>query len=243
MRFVHRLLIRLDILDAVLHRWLVRHSITLLRLSLGIVFLGFGVLKFFPGTSPAEGLAVTTAQKLTLGVVPAGATLLGVAILECAIGLALLTRRWLRGAVYLLGLELVGILSPLVLLPGRLFSGPHNAPTLEGQYVLKDVILVGAAMVVASTVRGGKLVPGARSAKPTGRGGAGGEPFDAHEKVELVLAELRGSRTARSICRQYAIEETDYRRWRRELLEGALAAMTSAEQPPDPGPPPRSDPG
>jgi uncharacterized membrane protein YkgB len=46
-----------------------------------------------------------------------------------------------------------------VLLPGRLFSGPHDAPTLEGRYVLKDIILVAAGMAIAAgTFRGGRLV-------------------------------------------------------------------------------------
>jgi putative oxidoreductase len=44
-----------------------------------------------------------------------------------------------------------------VLLTGRLFHGPHGAPTLEGQYVLKDLIIVGAALVMAATVSGGRL--------------------------------------------------------------------------------------
>jgi hypothetical protein len=62
-------------------------------------------------------------------------------------------------AVGLLAIEFVGILAPLVLLSGRLFSGPHDAPTLEGQYVLKDFILVAAGMVIAAgSFRGGRLV-------------------------------------------------------------------------------------
>ena len=47
----------------------------------------------------------------------------------------------------------MGILSPLVLLPGRLFSGPYHAPTLEGQYVLKDLVFLGAVMAIATTAR------------------------------------------------------------------------------------------
>ncbi len=59
----------------------------------------------------------------------------------------------------MLAAQLVGILSPLLIEPGRLFSGPHGAPTLEGQYVLKDLILVAAGMVIAAgTFRGGRLV-------------------------------------------------------------------------------------
>jgi hypothetical protein len=79
--------------------------------------------------------------------------------LECFIGISLLANRWMRLAVWLLAVQLVGVLAPIVLLTGRLFSGPHHAPTLEGQYVLKDIILVAAGMVIAAgTFRGGRLV-------------------------------------------------------------------------------------
>jgi uncharacterized membrane protein YkgB len=46
-------------------------------------------------------------------------------------------------------MAMVGILSPVLLFPDRLFAGPHFAPTLEGQYVLKDIVLLAAGMVVA----------------------------------------------------------------------------------------------
>jgi uncharacterized membrane protein YkgB len=52
----------------------------------------------------------------------------------------------LRTGLLVLGFSLVGILSPLVLFFGDLFPG---APTLEAQYVLKDVVLAAAGLVVA----------------------------------------------------------------------------------------------
>ena len=137
--------------------WLVRHSVTLLRVSLGLVFLGFGLLKFFPGVSPAEAIAERTMSMLTFGLVPGGAGLVMVALLECAIGLTFLTGRLLGLGVALLAVALVGILSPLVLLAGELFTGPYNAPNLEGQYVLKDLVLAAAGLVVAATLRGGHM--------------------------------------------------------------------------------------
>jgi putative oxidoreductase len=141
------------------HAALVRHGIAALRITVGAVFLGFGVLKYFPGVSPAEGLAAKTTELLTFGVVPWRAGLVAVATLECFIGICLLANRWMRLTAWLLAAELVGILAPVVLLTGRLFSGPHHAPTLEGQYVLKDIILVAAGMVIAAgTFRGGRLV-------------------------------------------------------------------------------------
>jgi uncharacterized membrane protein YkgB len=58
----------------------------------------------------------------------------------------------------------IGILSPIFLLPARLFAGPPHAPTLEGQYCLKDIILVAGALVVAAgSFRGGRLI---RSPRP-----------------------------------------------------------------------------
>jgi putative oxidoreductase len=145
--------------EETLHGVLVLHSIKALRITVGAVFLGFGVLKFFPGVSPAQDLSIKTIELLTFGLVPWRVGLVGIATLECFIGICLLASRWMRLAVWLLAIEFVGILAPLVLLPGRLFSGPHDAPTLEGQYVLKDIILVAAGMAIAAgTFRGGRLV-------------------------------------------------------------------------------------
>jgi len=143
--------------EATAHRWLIAHSIAILRVSIGAILLGFGVLKFFPGVSPAQGLVEKTTSMLTFGLVPGAIALVLVALLETVVGLWLISGRGMRGAVYLLGAQLVGIMSPLVLLPGRLFAGPHGAPTLEGQYVLKDVIIVGAALVLAATLSGARL--------------------------------------------------------------------------------------
>lgn len=134
--------------------WLTRYSITMLRISLGLIILGFGVLKYFPGVSPAENLVKATMHVMTFGLVPTMGMVAMVvtATLECFIGLSLIIRRGLRATIYLLFLWIMGILSPIVLLPHRLFSGPDHAPTLEGQYVLKDLILFAASLVIATTL-------------------------------------------------------------------------------------------
>jgi putative oxidoreductase len=156
-RALSRIARRLDTIELTVHRWLLSHSISLLRVSLGAVFLGFGFLKFFPMVSPAEQLVMDTTSLLTFHLVPGSVAIIAIAVLECVIGLWLLSGRALRGVMYLLAIELVGILAPVFVLGESLFSGPHNAPTLQGQYVLKDVILVAAVLVVAATVRGGRL--------------------------------------------------------------------------------------
>jgi len=142
-----------------IHRLLVNHSIRALRIALGATFLGFGLLKYFPDVSPAQALTTGTIDTLTFGLITPSVSIYAVATLECFIGICFLARRWMRLAIWLLALQFVGILSPLVLTPGQLFGGPYNAPTLEGQYVLKDFILVAAGMVIAAgTFRGGRMV-------------------------------------------------------------------------------------
>jgi putative oxidoreductase len=145
-------------LDAQVTQWLARNSVPLVRISLGFVFLAFGLLKFFPGVSPAEAIAIRTTDALTLGIVEGDLARLFVAAMETAIGLSLLTGRYLRIGVGLLGIAMVGVLSPLVLFPGDLFSREFNAPTLEGQYVVKDIVLLTSALVVALKQRGAEMV-------------------------------------------------------------------------------------
>lgn len=141
-----------------LHAFAVRRGFTLLRTAFGFVFLLFGGLKFFPGLSPAQDIAQQTTGILFLHLVPSGTGLLLVAVMECTVGLCLLTGRYLRQAVWLLAATMVGILSPLVLLSGQLFDGPHHLPNLLGQYILKDVILAAGVLVMAAHTRGGRIV-------------------------------------------------------------------------------------
>ncbi len=149
---------KLEALEARVVSWLACYSVTILRVGLGSIFLGFGLLKFFPGFSPAEGLVMHTLGVLSFGLVPVRVGVVLVAALECAIGLGLITGRFLRPSLALLGFQMIGAMSPLVLFPGELFSGPFYAPTLEGQYVLKDVVLISAGLVIGTTLQGGRLV-------------------------------------------------------------------------------------
>jgi putative oxidoreductase len=136
--------------------WLNRYSVDLLRISLGFVFLLFGVLKFFPGVSPAEALVERTIDTLTLGIVSGRNAVLLTALMETFIGLTLLSGKLLRPGLVVLAGAFVGIMSPLVLFAGDMF--PAGGPTLEAQYVIKDVILIAAGLVVAAKALGGRLV-------------------------------------------------------------------------------------
>jgi uncharacterized membrane protein YkgB len=145
--------------NSLLTRWLARYSIPLLRVSLGLIFFIFGALKFLPGVSPAQGLADRTTADLTFGLITGTSARLLVATLEVAIGICLISGRRLRLGLALMGVATVGILSPLVLFPGELFGGKYHAPTLEGQYVMKDIVVLAGGLVVAARQRGGYPLP------------------------------------------------------------------------------------
>lgn len=147
-----------DRLDAAITTTLARLGVPVLRIGLGIVFLWFGILKFFPEASPAEDLAARTIEVLTLGAVGPAISLPVLAAWETLIGLGLISGRFLRATLFLLAVQMLGTLTPLVLFPTETFRIFPFAPTLEGQYILKNVVLIGAAMVVGATVRGGAIV-------------------------------------------------------------------------------------
>jgi putative oxidoreductase len=131
------------------------HSITILRISLGVVFLVFASFKFVSGASPAEDLAIATVGKLTFGMVSGHSALLFTALTETVIGITLLTGRFVKVGLLVMAMALVGILSPLVLFPDQMWSG--NGPTLTGQYVFKDIVLAAAGLVVAAHALGSRL--------------------------------------------------------------------------------------
>jgi Predicted membrane protein len=148
----------LDAADVRITRWMARHGVPLLRVSLGVVFVWFGALKFFPGLSPAQGLATRTIEVLSFGVIHPAVSLPVLALWECAIGIGLLTGRLLRATLLLLAAQMAGTLTPLVLFPAEVFTRIPYAPTLEGQYIIKNAVLISAAIVIGATVRGGGLV-------------------------------------------------------------------------------------
>jgi len=222
---------RFDATDAAIHRWLVKYSLALLRISVGLIFFSFGLLKLFPGVSPAESIVRATTDKLTLGHLSGTVALVATGAVEVVIGAMFISGQRMRAAAWLLAVQLLGVLSPLVVLAPRLFDGPHHAPTLEGQYVLKDLIIAAAAMVVASTVRGGRLVRGPQSAKPTDIA-SNEEPFSAAEKLTIVLDAIRHDRSVADVCSEHVIDEADFRRWRDEMLDGAEQAMAVAGEGP-----------
>lgn len=148
---------RLDPIDIRITTWMARHGVTLTRFALGVVFLWFGIIKFVPTWSPAAELATRTIERLTFGTIPPTLSLPILAGWETLIGLGLLSGRSLRVTLLLLFAQMPGTLTPLLLFPAETFRAFPYAPTLESQYIIKNLVLVGAAIVVGATVRGGQL--------------------------------------------------------------------------------------
>jgi uncharacterized membrane protein YkgB len=127
-------------------------GIDLLRLSLGIVFIWFGILKPL-GISSAENLAN---ELVEVGAwwIPGNEFLYPlIAIIEILIGVFFLFKRTLRLAIFLLFIQMPLTILPLILLPEITWQTFPLVPTLEGQYIIKNVVLISAAIVIGGTVR------------------------------------------------------------------------------------------
>ncbi len=138
-----------------LTHWIASYSVVLLRLSLGGVFFWFGILKFFPNLSPAEALATRTLDTLTLGYLAPHLALPLLALWETAIGLGLLLGVCPFVTLALLFLHMGGTLTPLFLFPHEVFAHIPYAPTLEAQYILKNLVFISAGCVLGASRRGG----------------------------------------------------------------------------------------
>jgi uncharacterized membrane protein YkgB len=144
---------RFDAADAAITHYMAVSGIPILRIALGVVFIWFGALKFVPGLSPAEDLV-----RATVPFLPGELFLPFLGFWEVLIGLGFLTGRALRFTILLLFLQMPGTISPVVLLPERVFTTFPFGLTLEGQYIVKNMVLIAAALVIGATVRGGRLM-------------------------------------------------------------------------------------
>ncbi|MBI1932370.1 MAG: DoxX family protein [Ignavibacteriales bacterium] len=142
-----------DKLDTAIITWMAKNGIFLLRVSVGIVFFWFGILKFFPGVSPAQQLASKTINNLTFGFIPPEISINLLALWEVLIGIGLLTGAFMRATLFLLFLQMIGTLTPIFIFPNEVFTQIPYAPTLEGQYIIKNLVIISAGIVLGSKVR------------------------------------------------------------------------------------------
>lgn len=120
----------------------------LLRYSLGIVYFHFGLLKLFSDLSPAEMLVELTVMKSSFYLIDAHHALLILSVLEMVIGLGFLFNWNPRWVFYLFMFHMVGTFIPLFAIPEVVFKIAPFAPTLEGQYILKNIVYLAAGWAV-----------------------------------------------------------------------------------------------
>jgi len=125
-----------------------RQSLFLLRISIGLIYLWFGALKFFHGYSPAEDLAINTINKLTFALIPQPVNIILLAIWECSIGIFLITGKSLRTVLIFLFVHMACTFTPLLFFPSLSFNYPPYGFTLVGQYIMKNLIVICAALVL-----------------------------------------------------------------------------------------------
>ncbi len=141
--------------DEAITGWMARYALIIMRIGLGIIFLWFGALKYWPGLSPAEELVRNTVYFVNPDFfIPVLATW------EVLIGIGLIAGKFMRLTLLLLFLQMPGTALPIFLLPDVVWTSFPFGLTLEGQYIIKNLVLVSAGLVLGATVRGGRLVNG-----------------------------------------------------------------------------------
>ncbi len=116
------------------------------RLALGIVFIWFGALKMIGELSPAYDLVAATIYWLTPEII---IPLIG--LWEVAIGVAFLFPPLTRVALLLLIPQMPATFLPLVLLPAVTFTVVPWGLTLEGQYIVKNLVIIACALIIGGT--------------------------------------------------------------------------------------------
>jgi uncharacterized membrane protein YkgB len=140
-----------DDVDTKITRRLHKVGIPFLRYAVGIIFLWFGFLKIIDASPATELVKHTVYWFDPSWFVP----FLGV--WEMVIGLCFIIWPLVRVGIALLIPQMAGTFLPLVLLPGVTFAGSIFVPTLEGQYIIKNLVIIGAAIVIGASVRDPKF--------------------------------------------------------------------------------------
>lgn len=155
--------IQLSKIDLRLIAFFRRSYIPVARFSIFLIFFWFGLIKLL-GLSPASPLAEALVSK-TVGAQYFDALFYVLAILECIIGVLFLFPKATRVVIPLLLLHMAIVCSPLLLVPNYTWQ-QFGVPTLEGQYIIKNAVVVAVAIgIAASTKPLGKKAKGSSAAR------------------------------------------------------------------------------
>ena len=131
-----------------LEKYIYSHRFNFLSISIGIAYGWFGFLKFFPGLSPAEILARETINHLTMGLIPPTISILLLAIWETAIGLLLIMGKMNRVIISFTMLHMLCTFTPFIFFPDQSFNSEFFLLTMVGQYIIKNIIIICALVVL-----------------------------------------------------------------------------------------------
>jgi len=145
---------KIEYIESNIYDWMAINGVKLLRISIGIIFFWFGFQKFFPGISSAEDIATRTIEVVTFGIVSHPISMPLLAIWEVLIGLGFLTGKFLRATIVLLYLQMAGTITPLFIFPEETFHMVPLVPSLEGQYIIKNIVFITGAMVIGAYYQG-----------------------------------------------------------------------------------------
>ena len=123
-------------------------SLSVLRISLGIVYLWFGALKYFQGISPAEQLATETIHKITFGLISDHTNLMLLATWECLIGVMFMIGKFIRPVLVLMFLHMICTFTPFIFFPNETFRYMPYGLTLTGQYIIKNIVFIAVGVVL-----------------------------------------------------------------------------------------------
>ena len=142
----------IETIDRTIARFMQRWGTLALRVSMGIIFIWFGILKPL-GISPAAPLVLATVDWMPLFGPETWLNIIG--WWEVAIGVLFLFQRTLRVAIGLMAMQMAGTFLPLLILPDVTFQPGYLpfGPTMEGQYIIKNLLIISAALVIGGTVR------------------------------------------------------------------------------------------
>lgn len=119
-----------------------------LSISIGLVYFYFGFLKFFPNYSPAEEIAMHTLDEISFGLIPCSALFLVLAIWETLIGISLIFNLKKSWGIKVALVHMVMTFSPFIVLPEESFQAESFLPSLLGQYIYKNVVIIAGLLIL-----------------------------------------------------------------------------------------------
>ncbi|MDN5107384.1 DoxX family membrane protein [Aliarcobacter butzleri] len=125
-----------------------QNTIKLMRLSLGIIFVWYGMLKFFPTLSPAEDLAIKTIDIMFFHLIDGSLSIKLLAILEVAIGIGFLSGYYTKLVTIIFLGHMLCTFAPLFILPELSFTHAPYAFTLVGQYIVKNIVFILVGVMI-----------------------------------------------------------------------------------------------